>query len=72
MTLCTGQLSLGNAGFMSFGAYTSAIVTMHAGVPMRWGSSWEAHGSLHCLNYRDPTTRSAVFIWRLQHWDLEK
>ncbi|HAT56541.1 MAG TPA: branched-chain amino acid ABC transporter permease [Veillonellaceae bacterium] len=37
MTLCTGQLSLGNAGFMSFGAYTSAIVTMHAGVPMPVG-----------------------------------
>ncbi len=37
MTLCTGQLSLGNAGFMSFGAYTSAILTMHAGVPMPAG-----------------------------------
>ncbi len=34
MTLSTGQMSLGNAGFMSFGAYTSAILTMQAGVPM--------------------------------------
>lgn len=37
MTLCTGQMSLGNAGFMSFGAYTSAIVTMQAGIPMPLG-----------------------------------
>lgn len=34
MTLCTGLVSLGNAGFMSFGAYTSAILAMKAGVPM--------------------------------------
>lgn len=34
MTLCTGQMSLGNAGFMSVGAYTSAILTMQAGLPM--------------------------------------
>ena len=26
MTLCTGILSLGNAGLMSFGAYTSAVI----------------------------------------------
>lgn len=37
MTLCTGLMSLGNAGFMSFGAYTSAIVTMKLGVPMPLG-----------------------------------
>ena len=37
MTLCTGQLSLGNAGFMSFGAYTSAILTMQTGMPMPVG-----------------------------------
>ncbi len=37
MTLCTGQVSLGNAGFMSFGAYTSAIITMKLGVPMPVG-----------------------------------
>ena len=34
MTLCTGQMSLGNSGFMSVGAYTSAILTMQAGLPM--------------------------------------
>lgn len=32
MTLSTGQLSLGNAGFMSIGAYTSAILTVKAGL----------------------------------------
>lgn len=37
MTLCTGLLSLGNAGFMSFGAYTSAILTSQYGVPMPVG-----------------------------------
>lgn len=37
MTLCTGLVSLGNAGFMSFGAYTSAILTMKLGVPMPVG-----------------------------------
>ena len=34
VTLATGQLSLGNAGFMSIGAYTSAILTTQHGVPM--------------------------------------
>lgn len=33
-TLATGQLSLGNAGFMSVGAYTSALLTLKAGVPV--------------------------------------
>jgi len=30
----TGQISLGHAGFMSIGAYTSAILAMKAGVPV--------------------------------------
>jgi branched-chain amino acid transport system permease protein len=34
LTLSTGQLSLGNAGFMSVGAYTSALLTLKAGVPL--------------------------------------
>lgn len=34
MTLSTGQLSLGNAGFMSIGAYTCAILTVKAGMPV--------------------------------------
>ena len=34
MTLCTGLLSLGNAGFMSLGAYTSAILTVQYQLPM--------------------------------------
>ncbi|PTQ55010.1 MAG: Branched-chain amino acid transport system permease protein LivM [Hydrogenibacillus schlegelii] len=34
LTLATGQLSLGQAGFMSIGAYTAAILTGHAGMPM--------------------------------------
>lgn len=34
MTLSTGQLSLGNAGFMSIGAYTCAILTLKAGLPI--------------------------------------
>ncbi|HEY3424042.1 MAG TPA: branched-chain amino acid ABC transporter permease [Negativicutes bacterium] len=33
-TLATGQLSLGNAGFMSIGAYTSALLTLKAGLPI--------------------------------------
>jgi branched-chain amino acid transport system permease protein len=33
-TLSTGQLSLGNAGFMSVGAYTSALLTLKAGLPV--------------------------------------
>ena len=37
MTLCTGILSLGNAGLMSFGAYTSAILTSEYGMPMPIG-----------------------------------
>jgi branched-chain amino acid transport system permease protein len=34
LTLSTGQLSLGNAGFMSIGAYISAILTVKAGLPV--------------------------------------
>ncbi len=34
ITLSTGQLSLGNAGFMSLGAYTSALCTMRLDMPM--------------------------------------
>ena len=30
----TGQISLGHAGFMSIGAYTSAILAMKAGIPV--------------------------------------
>lgn len=33
-TMATGQLSLGNAGFMSIGAYISALLTLKAGVPL--------------------------------------
>jgi branched-chain amino acid transport system permease protein len=29
-TLCCGQLSLANAGFMAVGAYTGALITLHA------------------------------------------
>ena len=37
VTLATGQLSLGNAGFMSIGAYTSALLTTVHGFPMSAG-----------------------------------
>jgi branched-chain amino acid transport system permease protein len=37
VTLATGQLSLGNAGFMSIGAYTSALLTTVHGFPMAAG-----------------------------------
>ena len=37
ITLATGQLSLGHAGFMSIGAYTSAILTINYGVPLVLG-----------------------------------
>ena len=34
LTMATGQLSLGGAGFMSIGAYVSALLTMKAGLPL--------------------------------------
>lgn len=37
LPLSTGQLSLGAAGFMSIGAYTSALLTMKLGIPMPVG-----------------------------------
>src|SRR5512139_844197 len=37
ITLATGQLSLGNAGFMSIGAYASAVLTTRYGLPMPAG-----------------------------------
>lgn len=32
--MTTGQLSIGNAGFMAIGAYTTALLTVHLHVPM--------------------------------------
>jgi branched-chain amino acid transport system permease protein len=37
VTLATGQLSLGNAGFMIIGAYASAILTTRHGIPIPAG-----------------------------------
>lgn len=34
ITLSSGQLSLGSAGFMGIGAYTSALLTIHLNVPI--------------------------------------
>ena len=38
----TGQFSIGHAGFMAVGAYTSAVFTLHAGRP--WVAGLEAAG----------------------------
>jgi branched-chain amino acid transport system permease protein len=37
ITLATGQLSLGNAGFMSIGAFTTALLTTKMGLPIPLG-----------------------------------
>jgi branched-chain amino acid transport system permease protein len=37
ITLSTGQLSLGSAGFMSIGAYTTALLTSRLGLPIPLG-----------------------------------
>ncbi len=37
ITLATGQLSLGSAGFMSIGAYTTALLTSKLGLPIPVG-----------------------------------
>lgn len=37
ITLATGQLSLGSAGFMSIGAFTSALLTSKLGLPIPLG-----------------------------------
>jgi branched-chain amino acid transport system permease protein len=34
LPLATGQLSIGNAGFMAIGAYTASILTVRAGAPL--------------------------------------
>lgn len=34
ITLASGQLSLGNAGFMAIGAYTTALLTVNLGLPL--------------------------------------
>src|SRR3954462_6516508 len=34
LTLATGLLSLANAGFMAIGAYTAAVLTKQAGLPL--------------------------------------
>ncbi|MDU4960529.1 MAG: branched-chain amino acid ABC transporter permease [Sporomusaceae bacterium] len=48
LTLSTGQLSLGNAGFMSVGAYTSALLTLKAGWPVY--AAIPAGGVAACLS----------------------
>ena len=40
----TGQFSIGHAGFMAGGAYTSAILTMRTFHPMSGMPDWFAHG----------------------------
>lgn len=37
VTLSSGQLSLGNAGFMGIGAYTSALLTLNFDIPIIFG-----------------------------------
>ena len=37
ITLSSGQLSLGSAGFMGIGAYTSALLTIHFDLPILFG-----------------------------------
>lgn len=34
LPLATGQLSIGNAGFMAIGAYTASVLTVRAGLPL--------------------------------------
>ena len=49
----TGQVSLGQAGFMAIGAYASAILTQKFGMPFavalivrrRWSPAWSASPS---------------------------
>src|SRR5512140_2755634 len=38
----TGQFSIGHAGFMAVGAYTSAMFSIHVG--QRWVGAWTALG----------------------------
>ena len=66
MTLCTGILSLGNAGLMSFGAYTSAILTAQYHVPMPVGIFL---GGVMADCRRSV---SAGCIWRLPRWGSVK
>jgi branched-chain amino acid transport system permease protein len=39
----TGQFSIGHAGFMAVGAYTSAMFSLHVG--QRWVAAWTAGGA---------------------------
>lgn len=62
----TGQVSLGQAGFMAVGAYSSAILTQKFGVPF-------AVALVFRLIHLHPTARLArVFFarWRLRMMDL--
>lgn len=59
MTLCTGILSLGNAGLMSFGAYTSAILTAEYNFPMPIGILWRLHRDDRRTHHRSADYTSA-------------
>ena len=74
MTLCTGILSLGNAGLMSFGAYTSAILTAQYHVPMPVGIFSLAVSWRFLWLWLSDCRRSvsAGCIWRLPRWGSVK
>ena len=50
--MSTGQISLGTAGFMAVGAYTSAILTMQYDIPMFVTVFKWTHCSTSCFLYR--------------------
>lgn len=79
-----GQLSIGHAGFIAVGAYTSAILTHHFGLPFLAGliSAGAAAGLIGLVFglpsvrvkgfYLAITTIAAQFIiiWIINHWSL--
>lgn len=44
-----GELVLGHAGFMSIGAYTAALFTLHMDLPAWWNSRWLCSSAEHWL-----------------------
>src|SRR4030067_646192 len=65
VTLSTGQLSLGNAGFMSIGAYATAILTTRHGFPMPAGiAAGPAPAARGGGGRRDPTPLGGCWVLR--------
>ena len=65
----TGQISLGQGGFLAVGAYTSGVLVANAGLPVSWPSwsrCWSRRPSGRCSGCQRCGSRACT--WRSPRW----